>query len=70
MISTVLSIYVVIAFMVKSAILNYLTLLQITTMPSRVNTDPEVDFLESFSPWKSESVYPGIFRSSLEYTSI
>ena len=54
--------------MVESTIMDYFTLLHIIAAPSRVNTEPDIDFLESLSPWKSKSVYPNIFRSSPEFT--
>ena len=58
------------AFMVESAMLDYLTLLQTIMAPPRGNAEPNVDFLESLFDWKSESVYPKVFRSPPEYTSI
>ena len=45
------------ASMVESAMLDCLTLLQTTAAPLRVNSELDVDFPESLSPWKSESVY-------------
>ena len=58
------------ASMAEFAILDCLILLQTTAALSRVNTEPNIHFLEFLSPWKSESVYPSIFRSSPEYTNI
>ena len=58
------------ALMVDSVMLDCLALLQTTAAPPRVYTELDVYFLESLSPWKSESVYPSIFRSPPEYTNI
>ena len=58
------------AFMVEFAMLDYLILLQTTTAPPIINSEPDVDILESLSLWKSESIYPSIFKSPPEYTNI
>ena len=42
--------------MVESAIQDCLILLHIMALLPKVNTAPEVDFQESLSDWKSESV--------------
>ncbi|KAA0065883.1 hypothetical protein E5676_scaffold259G00710 [Cucumis melo var. makuwa] len=42
----------------------------ITTLLFRVNTDPDVDFLESLSVWKSKSMYPVRIKSLDPYISI
>ena len=44
------------ASMVESAMLDYLTLLQITIAPLRVCIESDVDFHISFSHWKSKSI--------------
>ncbi|KAA0046058.1 gag protease polyprotein [Cucumis melo var. makuwa] len=45
------------SFIVDSAMHPCLMLRHTTASPFRVNTDPDVDLLESLSVWKSESVY-------------
>ena len=52
------------ASMVESVMLDRLMLLQTIAPPPRVNTDPDVNFEESLSAWKSESVYPNIVPHS------
>ena len=52
---------------VESAIHSYLILLQLITPPPSRNTYPKVDFLESLSDMKSESIYPTRINSSLPY---
>ena len=56
--------------MVESATQVCLTLLHIMVPPPKVKTAPEVDFRESLSYWKSESVYPIGINSLPEYTNI
>ena len=46
------------AFIIDSVIQDCFTLLQLTTLPPRVNKNPEVDLRESLLDWKSESTYP------------
>ena len=46
------------ASMVESTIQPFFMLLHIIAPLFRVKTDPDIDFHESISIWKSESVYP------------
>ncbi|KAA0054514.1 hypothetical protein E5676_scaffold203G00260 [Cucumis melo var. makuwa] len=58
------------ASIVESAMHPCLILRHTTAPPFRVNTDPDVDFLESLSVWKSELVYPVRIKSLAPYTSM
>ncbi|KAA0067074.1 hypothetical protein E5676_scaffold14G00910 [Cucumis melo var. makuwa] len=55
---------------VESAMHHCLMLHHTTALPFRVNTDPDVDFLESLLVWTSESVYPIRIKSLAPYTSM
>ncbi|TYK28175.1 hypothetical protein E5676_scaffold289G00930 [Cucumis melo var. makuwa] len=57
-------------FIVESAMHPCLMLRHTTAPPFRVNIDLDVDFLESLSVWKLESVYPVRIKSLAPYTSM